>query len=349
MIEFKRDVEKTSMIDAAGKRIEQTIEHRTDPLSGTVASINSVLGEKARAFLGSADVDLIRDLQEKSRIGCPFCSAGEKGTRFVPEFLTQGQLVVGNSIAMPNLFSKCSYDSVVIINHTLHTLFPSEIPSADISSAIRAAVEIIRRSRSGDPSLVHHVLGMNFLNPGGSSVPHPHFQVHVRGIPYSGVVRTMAQSGEFFRRNGKNYWDLLVEREKGEGSRYIGKTGSVEWLAAYAPYHQKEIWGVLPGVGSLAELTDSGAESFGAGISRVIGFYESMGSHPFTLAFFSSPREGMGGSYALHVKLCARPAFKQLYANYDTWFTPLYIGDEVHTEAPEQYARGLREYFQGIA
>jgi hypothetical protein len=42
------------------------------------------------------------------------------------------------------------------------------------------------------------------------------------------------------------------------------------------------------------------------------------------------------------VKVCGRPAFKPLYSNYDTWFTPKLLGDDVHLEAPERYAAQLR-------
>ena len=45
------------------------------------------------------------------------------------------------------------------------------------------------------------------------------------------------------------------------------------------------------------------------------------------------------------MKICSRPAFKALYANYDTWFAPMFVGDEVHTEAPEAYAARLRARF----
>ena len=30
-------------------------------------------------------------------------------------------------------------------------------------------------------------------------------------------------------------------------------------------------------------------------------------------------------------------------ANYDTWFTPKFVGDDVHTQAPEEYAALLRD------
>jgi UDPglucose--hexose-1-phosphate uridylyltransferase len=342
MIALQAVVERTQLVDPSGARAEQVIEHRTDPLTGAVASVNTALGEKARAFLGTPDLELLRDLQERSKVGCPFCSAPEKGTRFVPELVPEGQLRIGSALAMPNLFSKCASDSVVILDPAMHVLFPSLLRAGALADAIRASVELIRRVRARDPSLVHHVAGMNFLNPGGSSVPHPHFQVHVRSVPYSGVERLLRRAAAFRARQGTSYWRALLEQERAAGERYVGRTGEVEWLVPYAPSHQNEVWGLLPGVGSLAELADGHAAGFSEGIARVVSFYERGGMHPFTFAFLSSPQPGRGDEHDLQVRICSRPAFKALYANYDTWFTPKFVGDEVHVEAPERYAEALR-------
>lgn len=334
--------ERTTLLDPAGNRAEQVIEHRTDPLTGAVASINGALGAKVTAFIGTTDVALLEDLQEKSRATCPFCSAAEKGTRFLPDLAPEGQLRIGAALAMPNLFSKCAYDSVVIVDPASHVLFPSRISPAALADAIRTARELVRRARARDGALVHHAVGMNFLQPGGSSVPHPHFQVHVRGVPYSGIADAMGSAAEHRARTGRGFFEALLEAERA-GPRFVGKTGAVEWIAAWAPAHQKEIWGVLPGTASLADASDADAEAFAAGISRTISFYEESGAHPFTLAFLSSPRSG--ADWALHVRLCARPALRTLYSNYDTWFAPKFLGDEAHTEAPEGYAARLRARF----
>jgi galactose-1-phosphate uridylyltransferase len=101
------------------------------------------------------------------------------------------------------------------------------------------------------------------------------------------------------------------------------------------------VWGILPSATSLVELDDAAAEGFAAGISRVISFYEEAGVHPFTLAFMSSPAPGARG-WALHVKICSRPALRAMYANYDSWFGPKLVGDDAHVEAPESYAAALR-------
>jgi galactose-1-phosphate uridylyltransferase len=184
---------------------------------------------------------------------------------------------------------------------------------------------------------------MNFLGPGGSSVPHPHLQVHVRGVPYSALARAAQLAADFRARTGQGFFAALLEAERG-GPRHVGTTGAVEWLAAWAPSHQKEIWGVLPGVATLADLDDAAAEAFATGISRIVSFYEESGTHPFTFAFHSSPERAAPG-WALHVKVCSRPAFRAEYVNYDTWFAPLFLGDDVHTEAPEAYAGRLRARF----
>jgi len=334
--------ERASLVDPTGRAAEQLIEHRTDPLTGQVASINTALGEKARVFLGVADLALLDELQEKSRAGCPFCGAAEKGTRYQPDFAPEGQLRFGGALAMPNLFSKCASDSVVILDVAGHVLRPSQVGAPALGNGIRAAAELVRRARAADPRHRHHLVGMNFLPPAGSSVPHPHFQVHVRGLPYSGVARLLEASAAWRRRTGGDFWTALVESERAAGARYLGRDGPVEWLAAFAPSHQREIWGLVPGVGSLTELDDAGVEGLAAGLSRVLSYYEEIGAHAFNFAFLSSPEPGRGGEYALQVRTCSRPPLKNLYVNYETWFGPMFGGDDVHTEAPEAYAARLR-------
>lgn len=337
--------ERTALVDPAGQRVEQVIEHRVDPLTGTVASVNTALGEKARAFLGSPDLALLEGLQESSRAGCPFCVAAERGTRYPQEVVPEGQLRAGRSIAMPNLFSKARLDSVVVVDSAAHVLYPSRIDPGCLGTALRISADLVRRARALEPGLVHHLVGMNFLPPGGSSVPHPHFQVHVRTVPYSGVARLLERSAAWRERTGRSFWRELAAQERVDGRRWLGRSGAVEWLAAWAPAHQKEVWGLVPGVGSLAELSDADADGLGTGIHRVVSAYEEMGMHPFTLAFLSSPAPGRGDEFELQARICARPAVKPLYASYDGWFGPLLAGDDAHLESPESYAARIRARF----
>jgi galactose-1-phosphate uridylyltransferase len=340
MIELASRTERAHLFDPSGHRIEQVIEHRTDPLTGAVASINAALGEKAKAFLGAPDVALLAELEARTRPTCPFCDAGERGTRFPAEIVPEGQLRVGSALAIPNLFAKAAFDAVVIIDPARHVTFPSRIAPPALADALRASAELVRRARARDRSLVHHVAGMNFLGPGGSSVPHPHFQVHARSVPYSGIARAMRLADAFLARTGRSYFDALLDAERG-GPRHVGTTGAVEWLAPWAPAHQKEVWGVLPAIATLADLDDGAADALATGLARIVSAYEEGGAHPFTFALHSAPERDARG-WALHVKVCSRPAFRAQYVNYDTWFTPKLLGDEVHTEPPEAWAERLR-------
>lgn len=344
-MDLRTVVERATIVDPAGQRTEQLVEHRIDPLTGTVASLNAAFGEKAKAFVGTTDLALLADLEERSKAGCPFCSAGQRGTRFVPEVSAEAQVRVGRSLAVPNLFAKAGFDAVVIVDPSLHVLFPSRLPPDALADALRAAARMVRLARASDPARVHHLAGMNFLHPGGSSVPHPHLQVHARAAPYSALARGLDAAAAWRARTGRSFFDALLEHERAEGARWIGRTGAVSWVAAFAPAHQKEVWGVLPGTASLAEARDDDLAAFADGIVRVVSAYEAWGAHPFTFAFQSAPAAGREGDWALHVKLCARPGLKAVYANYDAWFGPLFAGDDAHTEAPEAYAARLRERF----
>jgi len=340
MLRLEPTFERTRLVDPGGRELEQVVEHRVDALTGTVASINGALGEKARAFLGTGDPAALAELEARSRAGCPFCAAGEKATRFPPDVAREGQLRVGRSVAFPNLFSKAALDAVVVLDPGAHALFPARLAPDALGSAIAACAELTRRAAGRPSPLAHHVAGMNFLAPGGSSVPHPHLQVQARAVPYSAVARLVALGRAWRERHGPGYWAALLAEERG-GPRHVGATGRVEWLAAWAPAHQKEIWGILPARSSLAEIGDDEASAFADGIARVVAFYEAQGHHSFTLAFLSSPEHG-SLDHALQVRLCARPAFRAGAANYDTWFGPLLAGDDAHTEAPEAYAARLR-------
>src|SRR5438067_11538883 len=89
-MELASITERTVLIDPGGNRNEQVIEQRIDPLLGAVASVNLALGEKAKAFLGTADVEMLREFETRSKAGCPFCGSEETVARFLPELSGDG-------------------------------------------------------------------------------------------------------------------------------------------------------------------------------------------------------------------------------------------------------------------
>jgi len=54
---------------------------------------------------------------------------------------------------------------VVIVDPSRHVLFPSQLSREALGDAIRICADLARRTRAQDTSLVHHLAGMNFLQP----------------------------------------------------------------------------------------------------------------------------------------------------------------------------------------
>jgi hypothetical protein len=54
---------------------------------------------------------------------------------------------------VPNLFAKCGFDAVVILDPALHVLRPSQLPKEAIADALRAAARTVARAvlRRGRP------------------------------------------------------------------------------------------------------------------------------------------------------------------------------------------------------
>ncbi len=343
MIEFQSLKETVDFVSFDGSLMKQEIEHRKDPLTGVVATINGFLGEKAKAFLGSKDNELLKDLEEKTKANCPFCVADKSGTRFQRDFVEEGFFRAGDSICVPNLFSKARLDGVCIINKNKHILNLKEYSAEDFYNALINCRDFIERGQKCY-NLSHHILGMNFLHPGGSSVPHPHLQVHVRGYEYSGLTNLINLSKGYFFKNKENYWQELLLKEKELGARYICEMGQIYWIVPYSPSHQKEIWGIVRGKSSIFELSEKEIYALAEGIIRSLAFYEDEGN-TCTFALLSSPKTEDKEYYSLQIRLCARPAFKSLYSNFDTWFVPMFAGEDVHTLSPEEYALKLKKYF----
>src|SRR5437016_6276777 len=80
----------------------------------------------------------------------------------------------------------------------------------------------------------------NHLPPSGSSVLHPHTQGSVHPFP-TAMQRRLSElpAGRL-----ADY----VAAERAAGRRYLGCTGTVDWVVGFAPAGPAELRAVLPGV-----------------------------------------------------------------------------------------------------
>jgi galactose-1-phosphate uridylyltransferase len=137
-------------------------------------------------------------------------------------------------------------------------------------------------------------------------------------------------------------FDDYVATEKRLGERYLGSTGSVEWLASFAPQGFNEVRGFLPGVASPGEFAQEQVEELGEGISRVLNVYADLGFQSFNMALLGAP-PGTAG-YLLSVRLVCRANLQPLYRSDVTYFERLHWQAMVDG-SPEELAERARERF----
>jgi len=185
-------------------------------------------------------------------------------------------------------------------------------------------------------SIIHpHVqIMVEFMPPSAGSIIHPHVQIMVEREPTPQQRRLLEKSKQYFQKNGTNYWRDLIEKEKRNGDRFIGETGSVSVTASFAPRGFNEVQFTFHEVGSLAELGHSLAElgkreinDFADCLLRVLRGYKKIGVGSFNLASYSAPIKEAPDYYCLNMKLISRPFPRGVYTNdtgpmerlYDVW------------------------------
>jgi galactose-1-phosphate uridylyltransferase len=102
----------------------------------------------------------------------------------------------------------------------------------------------------------------NHMLPSGSSVFHPHLQGSVNPTPTT-FQRLLADTpAERFRD--------YVDEERRQRRRYLGSTGSIDWLASFAPIGPAELRAFAFGIASPAELTDERVRELAEGIAAAL-------------------------------------------------------------------------------
>jgi galactose-1-phosphate uridylyltransferase len=163
--------------------------------------------------------------------------------------------------------------------------------------------------------------------PSGSSLFHPHIQSSVDPVP-STVQQLLSKvaPGQF-----QDYLDT----EQRLAKRYIGSTGSIEWLASFAPMGFNEVRALVPGVRSPNELTEERVGELGRGVAKILNLYADMGFQSFNMALYGAPPHTR--SYMLNLRLVCRSNLQTRYRSDVTYFERLHWQAMVDT-SPEELA-----------
>jgi len=187
-----------------------------------------------------------------------------------------------------------------------------------------------------DDEAVWASVNANHMLPAGSSVFHPHLQGSVNPAPTT-FQRLLAETpAERFRD--------YVDEEKRQDRRYLGSTGSIDWLASFAPLGPAEVRAFAFGIGSPAELTDERVRELADGIATALQRYDELGFSSFNMAVYGAPPGTRG--YPLNVRLVARSTLEPLYRSDATWLERLHWEAAVDA-APEALADAAGSRFSG--
>ena len=339
-IEFKKVVNKSSYLDPRKKFEPQTVETeiRWDPLTGKISRIfpfrNLVLHRH----------DWTPFVEESKKRFCPFCpDVLETVTpKFTPDFAPEGRIKVGDAVAIPNLNPYEKYASVVVMS-SRHYIPMEEIDVKLMVDSMQASLIYLQKALSYDPAgAAYSSINWNYMPYSGGSLVHPHLQVLAGAEPCTFDKQLLDSSANYYQTEHGNYWSDLITAEKNNGDRYLGQTGGVHWVSAFAPRHVGEVIGILPGKQTINELTETDLAGFAAGLKNIINYYHSINIVSFNAAIYFAGAEDTG--YSIHARIIGRFTIFPLVGSDITHMQVLH--DDPWTVAlPESIAEGLKKYF----
>lgn len=324
---------------------EHRVEVRKDPLLGDTSIHNPYLRDKAKAFFGQNDPELIRKLAEESAGSCIFCGENvlTKTARYPSDLLSQGRIRTGEAVLFANLFSVGAYHPVIALS-SRHYLRLSEFTPRLLADGIKAAQDFLRSVYRADAGAIFTALCANYLLPAGASLVHPHLQMLVTPVAYTYHERMLNAGRLYYGSHGSSYFDDLVAEEKRIGERFIAQQNRWCWLAAFSPMGSNEIIAIHEKESDFAALSDDDLEDLSYGISKVLLFYEQLGNLSFNYALYSVRLNAGNDAFRSIFKIISR---QNLYPNYrnDDYFLQKMLQSELIFNLPEELAGQARKIF----
>jgi UDPglucose--hexose-1-phosphate uridylyltransferase len=341
VLQFKRERFHSRIVLPGGLPADRPIEIRTHPITGRTCRITYSRGEEREPGTEAlpAPPPFAAD-----RDKCPFCHTriATSTPQFPPELCPGGRMRRGTSTLFPNLFPYGRYSGVSLFDdgHFVEIGTAALQPYTDSFLNCR---DYLLRVLSHDPAAVFMAITQNHLPSAGGSLLHPHLQVQADRTPANCQRFLQGRAAECHREYGTRLLSAYLHDETQSGERTIGSTGSWQWLVAFAPEGFFEIWGILPRVTSLRQVTDENWRALAQGVLNTQKFYRSLGRNGYNFGLLLIE----DGSDDLELR-----AVLTVRSNYAPWvrsdFTgfEVMLGDMATFTAPEQTAEQARPFWQ---
>ncbi|MDZ7702310.1 MAG: hypothetical protein U5J98_09755 [Halobacteriales archaeon] len=332
-IEFERSVQTATFHSplADFESVDVGVEVREDPLTGRRARIVN------ESFLLEEEPDIESVVTDDE--GCFFCPGSvEEVTPTYEDWVGMDRGHVGEATSFPNLNPYGAYSNVVVLTED-HYKPLDALERDDFRDGLAAALEYLNRVVDHVDEAQYASVNMNFLRSAGSSIIHPHLQTLVDDLGTNRQRALADAARDYYTEYGTRYWDDLRDVEA-DGERWLGSTGSVDWLAAFAPTHHRQVLGVAD-TGGVPGPDDDVVADLAEGLVHVLGHYADAGLNAFNFAWYLAEDEpGMRPV----LEVVARSVFDEYYWSDSPFFTVLH-DEGVVDVPPEDVAAAAGERF----
>ena len=340
MLRFESQPTTAKFIDPSGQTVNKSIEIRTHPITGRTCRIAfSRIDEKEPGTEvlppPPPNVDDIA--------ACPFCrpQVESKTPQLHPHLSAVGRLIRGDSLLFPNLYPYGSYSAVSLFDNHHYV----EIGKATVSSytdSFLNSADYLKQVIQHDPQALYVAITQNHLPSAGGSLIHPHLQINADAIPGNHHRYLLQKANAYHGQYGRFLFSDYLDHEKSDATRYIGTTGSWEWMAAFAPEGFFEIWGVLPRVTSIQKMTITDWDDLARGVIRTQHFYRSIRRNGYNLGMLAveSPDSRLELRVVMSVRSNYAPWVRSDFTGYEVM-----LGDMTTFVAPERTAQWARPFF----
>ncbi|MEC1520459.1 hypothetical protein P9D43_00255 [Neobacillus niacini] len=336
-IDFRKQEEWFSFRDTQGNGIERKTEIRFDPLTGESSRLIFDPG------LNIQPPDYTEAAMQTGGKKCPFCTENilKLTPLFNSEIADQGKIFQGNAIVFPNLFPYSKHNGVVIFSEQ-HYVRLEDFTVEMIKDAFFAAQTYIQRVAATDSSAKYASINWNYLPLSGGSILHPHIQVMVSDSPTNYQRITLVKTLAFERDTGREYFATLCKTEKKQEERWIGETGDIAWLHAFAPKSHNDFLAVFTKAYSIDEVTEQDWLHFSKGLLSIFATLSEQGFASFNLMVHISPYPQM--KQPIHVRLVPRLTLGYLNTSDTNFFQSLHQ-EPLSFKLPEEISAMARKHF----
>ena len=341
MLSFEKKIIQARMVLPDGQTVARPIEVRRNPITGRTCRITISRSEEREP--GTAALPEPPPFAGDCS-GCPFCpgALAAHTPQLTPECWPAGRMQRGRSILFPNLFPYGSYSAVSLFNDRHFVEIGTASPDSYADCFLNCR-DYLLRILEHDPAAVYQAITQNHLPSAGGSLLHPHLQLQADPVASNHHRFLEDRAAAHLRATGARMFSAYLEHERQDGSRHIGRTGSWEWMSAFAPEGFFEIWGILPGVTSVRLAKSEDWRALANGVINAQKFYRSLNRNGYNLGLLSI--EDGAKALELRVVLIVRSNYAAWVRSDHTGFEVM-LGDMATFTAPEQTAKLARPFWK---